>query len=249
MERKKRLKPSKSTIGFIIFLVIFTIFLTQIPSMINDEDDFYSKPTMQTYGRTNDEMLKTKYQVITDTIMYELTNTKIQDSQSKYIVELTLANKIDNRENTIAQEIITLYEKNKTNEAKELSREIIEEKLTKFDEKEDWTWRNYLMYFSKNNENFILYNQSPILIEYNESEKIGFSSQNIRLYEFQLYEIELFDGSNETVRLNLLTNESEGDLSKYIDIETHEKNDELKSISSKFIESNYNHTITFIIWE
>jgi len=254
MQNKKKKSDQFFYTFLIVTILLFVFFLTRIPYMINgDQINYHDEDINQINSNSNpDEFLqKTKFEIITNSIMEDLTTIKIKNSYNSHILKLVEKNDITNRDNTIAQEIITLYLSNKSTQAKELTKYFIEEKLNTFDSRSDWRWRNHALILQIPNSTETLYNISNLLIGFEDAKTQGYSIQNVSLYEYQVFYFTFPDGLTKTITLNIFTKQqSGGNLSEYIDVEYGNKPKvDLRSIKSDFLKSKDSYTLQFMIWE
>ena len=146
-------------------LLLFLFFLISIPSFINDDSSTSNHRIINNNVESTGIYEETKFKVITQSILSDIDNIKVEDTTNNYIINLLLNDEINNRENTIAQEIVSLYLKNDTQISSELSRNYIEEALDNYDEKKDRVWRNHVLILIDNNNNktITLYNENIML--------------------------------------------------------------------------------------
>ena len=249
-------RKKKADIFFYIFLsilsMIFFYFLTQIPNYVNEHSSFDEEMYYVNIGSSsnqNEILEKTKFEVISKTVMNDFKNVKIKDSYNDYIIDLTVKNKIINRENTIAQEVLTLYLRGKEDQAREMAKRFIIEGLNGFDVPKDWRWRNHVLYFDVRDERVVIFNESNLLIPFENATTSGDFEFEIAIYEFQKFYLTFPDGLKETITSNILTGESDGDLNEYIDINYGNKpRVDLRSLRTEFIESEEKYAFRFLIW-
>ncbi|MCA9497551.1 MAG: hypothetical protein KC589_11515, partial [Nanoarchaeota archaeon] len=228
--------------------LLFVFFLVKIPSFINDEVNYENSFTsFESLNKPGKILEQTKIDTIGKDILFDIKNRKVEDTtQIPYLVNLILKDKINNIENSLGQEIISFYLNNNSEIAINLSRELIEYKLNQFDEEKEWRWRNYLFYIINGEKSFILYNQSNILRSVYDSEIIALNSVEIKPYKKQIYHIHFKNDSKKSIEVDLLTQESTENISKYIDSE-EKKN--VKSINSQFAEAENSYIFKILIWK
>lgn len=231
--------------------LFFLIFLISIPQLINNEDNFKQDNKILYEGKTQSKFLEeSKFNYITNTLIDELTTIKVGNSQNQYLLYLIVENKIINRENTIAQEIISQYLNNNTEIAKKITKEIIESRLPDFDSENDRRWRNEILTLNYKNKTIKLYENENILRSVYDSEIVGITKKQVKLYKTQKYIFTYPNNSIETITIDLETGQSTGDLGEFIDFKDNNKPKvELKNIEIKFETSNDEYQLKFLIWK
>ena len=245
--RKKKVKEF-----FLIstIVLIFIGILSILPSCVRGEETLdYGLEQKRGTDKSSTIIEQTKFQTIADKVKIDLENVKVKDSYNPYIIELLVQNKINNRDNTVAQEILSLYLSNKTNVSKRLTFEYIEPILDHFDAKSDRVWRNHVLLLEYDNKSLPLYNESQLLKPIEKADVIGISSVTVRPYKYQKYYFTLPDRGVELITLNLFTGESDGNISKYIDLATKKPKVDLRAVESEFIESEDEYILKFVVWK
>ncbi len=230
--------------GFLI--LCFFLFLI---SLIPNENSSVESERIQTFGKNTPEALELKYDVITKDIGKEFRYTKIGEINNKYLSDLVIEKKISNRENSISQELVTLYKKNLTEELVGLSASFIDEILDFYDDRTQRRWRNHLFYFEGEETKFVFYNRTPLLKKMNESLVIGNYTYVVKPYLYERYHFYLQNHTIKTVDVNLVTWEGEEELEKYVDINNFAPKVDFVDLRSEFVESDEEYIFYFYIWE
>lgn len=232
-------------ISFLVLLFIF--FLLKLPELVNEKNIETDKITSyESVNKPGKILEQTKFDIIAKSILFDLKEIKVENMmQINYLVKLIVSDKINNIENSLAQEIVSFYLNNETEIAQNLSKEFVEYKLAQFDEEKEWRWRNYLLYLIDGDEILILYNQTNILRSVYDSEIVALNSIEIKPYEKQIYYVNFKNNTIKTIEVNLITGESDDNISKYIN---SKDNNNVVSINSKFIESDKKYIFKILIW-
>lgn len=241
-------KISKSLIIESIIFIIFVVFLISIPFFFNNDSNFNDEKVTN-FGENSNEILKYKFQIMSEDIGFFFENNTVSKTDNNYLNKLIVSNKISNKDNSLAQELISLYEKNYINESKKLSNSLIKDFLLYYDGVETGIWRNYLFEFKSDNNSFVIYNKSDVLVNLDNATIKGNYSFLVEPYQFQIYNISLENGSSDIVKINLFKNFSDEKLSKYINLETHKPLIKIKDIKSYYIKSNKKYIFNFYIWK
>ncbi len=244
---KKKITKIKSYLPLIIFLALFIAFLLSIPTLVNDENNnsiFDEK--IKTSGESSEIIEQTKFEQITQSTLQKLEKTQIEDligtnQYLDYLISPESQVKIKNRENTVAQEIVTLYINNHTKEAKSLMQSILIEELDKYDSEIDRRWRNHLIYIQYENESYILYNQTNVLRDLTEAKIFGHHKIDVKLYDKQKYYFKTGDQKVDIVTVDLNTGNGTEELENYKDITDF--------MTEYEYDNNNIYTIHFYIWK
>lgn len=235
----------------VIVVIVFLIFLISIPKLFNNDGKIeytLSSPIVQESQSQGKILEITKFQVISDAVINDFLNTKIEDSNSKYAMDLILSNKITNKQNSIAQELISLYERKEFADVKNLADEIIETRLDKYDSKQDRKWRNEALYIFHDNETYLIYENINLILKVPEAQIVGLSKATIKPYAFQKYNFTYLNGTEEIITVNLKTKNADKNLTEIIDSNTGKPKIELKDLKITFIESNDEYIMEFVVW-
>lgn len=252
MSKKKHETPKSFYVSLLVSVLVFIVFLSYLPSMLSDEEeiDYGYNDYYDPSPKGDKELQTTKFNMITESILDDFVNFKIENEFSDYVVDLTLNNKLSNRENSVAQEVLNLYLSNKSSEAKKLVNDFVVRRLNAYDNRDEWRWRNHVLTLNNNGDEYILFNESNLLRSYEEGEAKGISSKNVSIYEFQVYYFTFPDGYTEIIKYNLFTGASiGGNISDFIDTGHGNKPKiDLWKIESDFVESDEIYTLEFKIW-
>lgn len=242
------MKFKKIYVFEIVIFILFISFLLYIPTIFNDNDKYEKEKTVEkTFGENSKAILETKYNLMLDNIVMNFNETKINEMNDPFLIELIIDNKISNKEHTLAQELIKLYEKNYSSEMHILAENIINFNINKFESPEESRWTNQLFLFRYYDEEIIMHNVSNLLIGFNESKSFAIKkSFFISPYEKEKYDIYFINGTNETIIVDLITREGEERLEKFTNI-NNSKN--IKNMKSEFISSQENYLFEFYIWK
>jgi hypothetical protein len=235
-----------------VVILLFLLFLFSIPKLFTDESKIEYTLTSPIIGenQTMGKILEiTKFQVISDAVIQDFVNTTIEDSNSQVAIDLILENKITNKQNSVGQELISLYERKELKEVEDLSYDIIENRLEKYDKPQDRKWRNEALYIFHGNETYLVYENINLLVKVPDSDIVGLSKAVIRPYAYQKYIFTYKNGTKEIITIDLKTKEADKDISEFIDIETGKPKIELEDLKIEFIESEEEYLMQFVIWK
>lgn len=252
--RKKAIENLKSFTIMFLVVVLFILALVKLPDIVMEKeiyDSFNSDNVrVKDFGKSDNFIEETKFITIADSIIDDFNTIKINDVMGvKYVVELTLDSKISNRENTIAQEVMSLYLRNYTDEAKNLTKFFVEHRLDSFDDKEDWTWRNYEMYMIFDDISVVLYSKKSLLVDVYDANIVGLSSSIVKPFSMQIYNFSYINGSYDIVSVDLISGEEFGNLSNFIDTENSNKlKSGIDSLDVYFEEMDKIYEFKFIVW-
>ncbi len=237
---------------FLIEVLIIAIFITiliQIPTFFSDKNK-YGENREIIIGNSERIVEETKFKIIATDVLETMRAMKITDNLDDFSINLTLSGHFQNRENTIAQEIIGLHIRNSSEIAENLARHTIENIFSKYDSSREFRLRNYILTLFDNENEVIIANQTNVLREIlDENAIVGMHEIKIKIYVFQDYVFEFEDGSNESIRINLITGEGFENLENYIDFETKIPRMNFSRISSDFVESTETYLIRFEMWK
>lgn len=245
-------KNIKDFIYIGVFLLIFLIFLIFLPTIFlkNENFDMNQEKILLTTN-PSDYLEKVKYETIAKSITFVFDNISVQESNYKTLQHLLITNQISNRENSLGQEVLSLYLKNKTLHSTEVTKEIIDYILDQYDTEQQRKWRNheFILYYNKT-PLFTLYNSSHLIKNFNNSTIFAKNSINISIYSHQLYIFEFLNQTIKKVLIDLNSNQSHFDLLKdFFDEDTNLPKSEIKNFNSTFIKSNKIYQIEFKIWK
>lgn len=244
---------SKEFIYIFVFIFLFAIFLFFLPKIfVDDSYEYYTKnDEVLLETKNSKEIEQVRFETISKTIIETLNNITIRDSNYRTINHLLVTNQISNRENSLGQEIIYQYKKNKTLQAQEVTREILNYILEQYDTQEQRKWRNHELLLIKNNTKIsTLYKSSHLLLKFNESEIKAQSNFTLSLYSHQVYEIFLNNGTKEEIKIPISSQKNQHVyLSQYFDNQTNQPKPIVKNFTTNFVESNEKYIIDFKMWK
>lgn len=229
----------------IVVFILFIFFLFSIPMMFNDDNSFdFDSNKEKVFGKESDLMLKTKFQVIVDDISYFYNNSAVGNYYNPYLKTLLLEDKISNRDNSFAQELIVMHSKNYSSEADILSMSIVESILDKYDRKVDRQFTNHKFYFVYDGSEVVFYETDYLLKSYEESEIKASSTISVSLYDKEIYNFTFENGSKEIIEVDLITGEGSERLLRHTNSSV-----KINSSTSKYIMSNKSYDFYFKIWK
>lgn len=248
MSKNNNKKLNLNFLIMIIIIILFFIFLISLPTIFNEEKTNNIGEDTKTYTDSSNFLEENKFNYISETIITDLKHKKISDENSPYILNLISNNQIDNRDNSIGQEILYLYLNEKPTQARELATNFIENRLDLFDSKVERKWRNEVLYLIDGEDSIELYEHAPLLKSPYDAQTLGVSVIKISPYQYQIYKITLNNDSEDIIKIDLsnTNNNSNAKLNKYLGIENK---DNYKYINSSFIESNKTYEFKFLIWK
>lgn len=235
----------------VVIVVFFILFLFSIPKIFTGEGKVeytLTSPVIQENQTAGKILEITKFQVISDAVIKDFTETKVEDSMSSVAIDLIVQNKINNKQNSLAQEMISLYQKKEFADVEDLAYDIIETRLDKYDKKEDRKWRNEALYIFYKDETYLIYENINLIKKVEDSEIVGFTKTTIKPYSYQKYHFVFENGTEEIVTVDLKTKQSDKDLGQFIDIETGKPEMEFKDLKVEFVESDDEYIIEFVVW-
>lgn len=236
----------------IIVVIGFVLFLFAIPKFLTSDGKIeyaLESPVIQENQTTGKILEITKFQVISDAVISDFVDTKVEDSNSKVAIDLIVQNKINNKQNSLAQEIISLYQRKEFADVKNLADEIIETRLEKYDKAQDRKWRNEALYIFHDNETYLIYENINLIKKIENSEIVGFTKTTVKPYAYQKYHFTFTNGTVEVVTVDLKTKKADKDLGQFIDIETGKPKMEFKDLKIEFVESSDEYIVEFVVWK
>ncbi len=243
-----KLKTIIIDISIISFFILFLLFIV---SYFQDSDFDYNKIQNEKtiiFSEGSKSMLKYKFDVISNMIIYNLNSTQIDEMNSPYFNYLIVNNMIHNKYNSIGQEIIYNYENNKLFISKNISKELLLIIYDSMDSEDEQRWRNSILILKDGNNSIELYKHLNLLLNFNESNISVEKKINISTYSHQIYNFTFFNNSNKIIKINLDKNEKKELRNELDEFIITNKNNLLNS-SISFEYNNKSYEFIYKIWK
>jgi len=251
----KKINIKENRVKIIIYLFIFLILILIISSFfsINKEitiDSKYSNKTLYTQNKKINSLIDYKYLYLTKLGLKEFNDTKVTDYNNNFITNLIYNNKIFDKDDSLAQEVVYFYILNKTNLSTELTKIFFTQFLQKFDADEKIQWRDQVIIFIDPYENkkVTLFNKSSLLITYNKSTYKGEYETSVSLYNKIAYYLYFKNGTVEIYNISLTDKDALLNIKNKI-FPNNKFNTKLKDVKKKYYYSKKKYYLLFKIWK